>query len=769
MKRIIALLLVIMAAGSSDAQSWQGKWISTMENQSTTNTWMAYRKRIHAVNVPATAIARIAVDSKYWLWINGRQVIFEGGLKRGPNPADTYYDTLNIAPYLQKGENVIAVLLWYFGKDGFSHKSSGRAGLLFDCTTDSVRIISDKTWKCAVMEAYQTAGAPLPNFRLPESSILYDARKAILHWQDNSYDDAWMPAAMELGTAGAYPWNGLHLRPVPQWKNSGLRDYVDQPSLPFISTGDTITCMLPYNAQVTPYLEVTADEGQRIVIATDNYLFYCPEVTVRAEYTTRKGAQAFECPGWMNGHKICYFIPKGIKVTALRYRETGYNTSFEGSFTSSDPFLNKLWEKARRTLYLNMRDNYMDCPERERAQWTGDAVNESEQAFYALSPSSHALTKKWLYELLNWQRADSSLYAPVPAGNWNGELPDQVAASVGYYGLWNYYLHTGDKATLAALYDRVQRYLNCWKPDGKGTIQFRKGDWTWGDWGENRDMLLLFNLWYYLAVKGMHNMALTLDKTGDAARYAAFMDQFHTAFNQQFWTGAAYRDPAYTGKTDDRAQALAILAGIAGREKFPLLLKIFQEEEHASPYMEKYVFEAMFCMGYVKEALVRHKKRFSHMVNYPGFTTLFEGWGIGKEGFGGGTVNHAWSGGGLSVLSKYLCGIAPLEPAYRTFRVMPQPGPVENAAATVSTVAGKISSAFNNSHGRFILTITIPLGTQAIVGIPDSGYTKILSGKNIIWEKGHYRKYAVAGSVGSDDTRICFNIPAGEWELTAIK
>jgi alpha-L-rhamnosidase len=517
-------------------------------------------------------------------------------------------------------------------------------------------------------------------------------------------------------------------------------------------------------------LQVEAQEGERIMIATDNYLFYCPEVSVRAEYITRKGIQAYECPGWMNGHKVYYFIPKGVKVISLQYRETGYNTSFDGSFTSSEPFLNKLWEKARRTLYINMRDTYMDCPERERAQWTGDAVNESGQAFYALSPSSHALTKKWLYELVNWQRDDSSMYAPVPAGNWNGELPGQVAASVGYYGLWNYYLHTGDKTTVAALYNGVQRYLDSWVPDGKGTMQFRTGDWTWGDWGEERDMLLLFNLWYYLAVKGMHHMALTLGNTSDATRYAAWMQQFEVAFNQQFWTGTAYRDPAYKGKTDDRAQALAVVAGIAGKEKYPLLLKVFQTEEHASPYMEKYVFEAMFQMGYVKEALARHEKRFSGMVNYPGFTTLFEGWGIGKEGFGGGTVNHAWSGGGLTVLSQYLCGIAPLEPAYKTFQIIPQPGTVKNASATIASVAGKISSSFTNLPGKFTLVATVPAGTTAIIGIPDNGYRKILLDNKVVWEKGQFRKHAgITGITDGTTGAIRFSVSGGEWHFMAVK
>lgn len=771
MSRIVMLVLAIVLGTSEvHAQEWKGKWIATMENQSATNTWLAYRKQVNVGQVPAHAMARIAADSKYWLWINGKLVVFEGGLKRGPNPMDTYYDEVDIAAYLKTGNNTIAVLVWYFGKDGFSHKSSGRAGLLFDCDVNGTQVVSDKTWKCAIQPAYQTAGAPLPNFRLSESSILYDARKALLQWQENNYDDKWMPEAMELGKAGAYPWNKLHLRPIPMWKDHGLTSYVNPRQFPVVSTGDTIVCELPYNAQVTPYLEVEATAGQRIMMATDNYLFYCPEISVRAEYITRDGLQQFECPGWMNGHKVYYFIPKGIKVVGLKYRETGYDAAFEGSFTSSEPFLNKLWEKARRTLYINMRDTYMDCPERERAQWTGDAVNESGQAFYALSPSSHALSKKWLFELVSWQREDSSLYAPVPAGNWNGELPGQVAASVGYYGLWNYYLHTGDKATVAALYNGVKRYLDSWEPDGRGTMKFRTGDWTWGDWGEERDMLLLFNLWYYLAVKGMHHMALTLGNTADAAKYATWMEEFTTSFNQQFWTGSAYRDPAYKGQTDDRAQALAVVAGVAGKEKYPSLLKVFQTAEHASPYMEKYVFEAMFRMGYVKEALARHEKRFAGMVNYPGFTTLFEGWGIGKEGFGGGTVNHAWSGGGLTILSQYLCGIAPLIPAYKEFQVMPQPGPVKSAAATIASVAGKISSAFVNLPDKFTLTIAAPDNTTAVVGIPDRGWRKILLGNKVVWEKGSFKKQATVEGVNNDNKdHICFKVPAGEWSFTALK
>ena len=65
---------------------------------------------------------------------------------------------MDIAPYLTEGKNSIAILLWYFGKDGFSHNSSGRAGLLFDCQTEKFEILSDASWKCKPYEAYGQMG-----------------------------------------------------------------------------------------------------------------------------------------------------------------------------------------------------------------------------------------------------------------------------------------------------------------------------------------------------------------------------------------------------------------------------------------------------------------------------------------------------------------------------------------------------------------------------------------------------------------------------------
>ena len=156
MKKYLLLLACIGTFASAEVKTdWKAQWINTERCQSASNTWLAYRKTVSIDEVPATLTAHIAADSKYWLWINGRLAVFEGGLKRGPSPYDTYYDSVEIAPYLVSGENTIAVLVWHFGKNGFSHVNSGLAALLFEAIAPGIEIVSDKSWRCGVYDAYQ--------------------------------------------------------------------------------------------------------------------------------------------------------------------------------------------------------------------------------------------------------------------------------------------------------------------------------------------------------------------------------------------------------------------------------------------------------------------------------------------------------------------------------------------------------------------------------------------------------------------------------------
>lgn len=716
MRRLILCLLVVCIAVGASAQT--ARWISVDDStRNDRNVWIEFRKDFNLKKKAKKAEARIAADSKYWLYINGECAVFEGGLKRGPNRNDSYYDIIDLAPYLKKGKNEVRLLLWHFGKSGFSHKSSGQSGVIFDAP--SIGLVSDGSWMSQRLAAYKTAGKPVVNYRLSEANILYDARQE---------GQNCLKPSVELGNWGDKPWGNLILRPIPQWKDYGVK------TLDYTSSNDgegnvILTARLPYNAQMTPVIDLdAAEEGILIKMETD-HIMGGSEPCVRAEYITKKGSQKYESLGWMNGDELRIIYPEnaGITFNSIGFRETGYNCEREGTFVCSDETINRFWEKAMRTLYVNMRDTYFDCPDRERAQWWGDVTVLIGQSFYQLSPKANALMYKAIHELVDWQREDGTLYSPVPSGTWNKELPAQMLSSISTYGFWYYYMHTGDKETMEYVYPAVKRYLDVWTLDEDGLTVGRKGEWSWGDWGTNIDLRLILASWHYLALQSAINMAEITGNEADIPEYKSIQDSIKTAFNK-CWNGYAYRHPSYHGATDDRVNAMAILSGIADSSKYEALFNLFKKQSYASPYMEKYVLEALVKTGHGDFAMERFKKRFGPMIADTLHTTLYEGWEEG--GYGGGSTNHAWSGGMLTVISENICGVRPVTAGWKEFEICPNPL-IKECDITIPSVSGKISSSFKDNDDAFILNVTVPEGTTAHITLPEQPYSSIkMNGKD---------------------------------------
>jgi alpha-L-rhamnosidase len=411
----------------------------------------------------------------------------------------------------------------------------------------------------------------------------------------------------------------------------------------------------------------------------------------------------------------------------------------------------------------------MDCPDRERAQWWGDVTLQMEQAFYALDRQSDLLARKGILELINWQREDSTIYSPVPAGNWHSELPMQMLASVGYYGFWNYFLYTADTAVIKEVYPGVRRYLHVWGTGDDGLVLARNVGWTWGDWGDNRDMNLLFNLWYSLALKGFENMAVLLDEDSDALWARETNERLKREFHERFWTGVAYRHPDYKGETDDRAHALAVLSGTAPASIYPLIRQVLLTEYHASPYMEKYVLEALIHMGYVEAALNRMRDRYRPQVESE-LTTLWEGWGIGAEGFGGGTYNHGWSGGPLTMLSRYVAGLAPGAPGFSTVLFRPHPGFFKSARASTITRFGEVEVSFKSGPDGIRQAVRTPGEVKLVVAFPLAGisFTSISRNGEIIWTRGSPAAIPGITFLYSQENYLYFEMDGGDYLFEAV-
>lgn len=716
-------------------------WGSDLSGASSSqaNTWTCYRKRFTLSGKPASAPARIAVDSKYWLWVNGKLAVYEGGLKRGPNPDDTYYDMVDLAPFLQAGSNTVAALVWYWGKDGFSHKSSGRPGFLFEMDG----VCSDATWRILRHPAYGTTGEPHPNYRLSDDNIRYDAQLDPGDWAAPAYDDSAWACPVALGRPPCGPWNQLVERPIPQWRVGQPVEYENAGEFLRVSDGKPIIARLPRNITVSPCLKIKAPAGLKIEICTDNYRVGGErgEPTYRTEYETREGEQEFESLAYLNGHWMIYTIPAGVEILALRYRETRYNTDFVGAFECDDPFFNRLWIKALYTMNVNMRDGIQD-PDRERAQWWGDAAIMLGEILHSCDSRGHALIRKAILNLADWQKPDGVLYSPVPAGNWDKELPGQMLSSIGEHGFWYYYRYTGDRETIAHVYPAVKRYLALWQLGPDGLLVHRGGGWDWGDWGENQDRPVMDNALLYQALGAAIEMARLTANEADVAGYEKMRASIEANYNRRLWTGSEYRSPGYKGKTDDRGHGLAALYGLAKPEQFPAIKKVFGQSFEASPYMEKYILESLFRMGDTEAALARMKSRYRIMVESP-LSTLWEGWGATPAG---GSYNHGWSGGPLTLLMEYVAGIATTSPGFATYRVKPQPGPLKHIRATVPTIKGNIEVEMRSDAGRFTLRLVSPPGARAFVQMPGGNEVRI-NGKPAASADG------------------VFEVGSGEWEF----
>ncbi|MBQ6837851.1 MAG: alpha-L-rhamnosidase N-terminal domain-containing protein, partial [Clostridia bacterium] len=238
---------------TEEKTDWKAKWIWDKENLTEKNVWMCFNKRVKLDKIPEELVAHISADSKYWLYINGETVVYEGSVKRGTDKNSGYYDSIDIAPYLKKGENSICALVWFWDNEtSYSYSSSGQGGFIFEAIGEGVSIISDKSWKAKRNSAFVDSPLYPPNYRLPEYSIYFDAREDMADWLNEGFDVSDWENATEYADGGEGAYGKLYPRGIPFLKDYGLKEYENSKDYENYTVtkalGEKITVDIPYNA-----------------------------------------------------------------------------------------------------------------------------------------------------------------------------------------------------------------------------------------------------------------------------------------------------------------------------------------------------------------------------------------------------------------------------------------------------------------------------------------------------------------------------------------
>ena len=716
---------------------WSGaKWI--WASTTSANSYVAFRKTFNLDAAPEEAVANIAAESKYYLWMNGQLAVLDGASKRGATPYDSFYEQVDLTDYLKKGENTLVILVSYNGRGGNSSVDPGKAGLLFEMKAGSQTIVSDTTFKANRLRAYRNKGllgADWPNYSqssmLAEWNVYYDARESVGDYTASDFNDSSWENATVVCEAGAQPFNDTYLSVIPLMKFDEeytllKSDYIGKK----LTEDTTITVDLPENMQFSPYFELTAESsGLRFTYYT-NTLTSQGMDSFRDDYVTAEGAQTYESLPWRSGSQLIIQAPAGITFTKIGYRRSGYNSERAGSFVTENEDVNTLWQKAVNTLLICMRDTYMDCPERERSPYIGDAANQIGETFYSLDENSWAMTKKTILNIIGWTKTDNCIPLRSPSLATN-ENPVQTLNFL--VAAYEYYLYTGDAETVKAFYPVAVNYLKLWSLNADGSIVYRNGTFMWVDWGDGADAEVLQNCWYYYALSAVQKLAEGLNITSDSQFFSQRLASVKEGFKK------FKKDGGYSSGTlyDDRANAMAVVSGLAEEDMYDEILNVLTTTYSASPYMEKFVEEALCLMGEYQACLTRMLARYQPMIDDKD-STLWELWE--KDA---GTINHGWTGGSLTVLSKYFGGISPDTTGYESYSIK-----LTDVFASLSmgvvTPKGDLSYSIKKSEDGTVTITVAAIQAEGRLYIP-AAWGTVSAGTAAVTQEGEYNVVALAG------------------------
>jgi alpha-L-rhamnosidase len=533
----------------------------------------------------------------------------------------------------------------------------------------------------------------------------------------------------------------------PPMKDYGLKEYIYlSKDLPHTENKTwKLVCQMPYNCHFQPWIELKSTEDKVISLNSSNPLVLY--LTKTEKFTTQPGNQIYEAKNWVSGEGAVYTIPAGVTVKAVKYRETGYDTKFAGSFECNDSDYNILWKKGARTAYICMRDWFYDCPDRERVGFWGDGTPELNQCFYAFDTVSHALCKDLVLRPLQ-----------------KGFYPGQQLEFLGQYGLWYYYMQTGDLKSISTVYESTRSFLF-------DTYKFGKKN-QWFDWGKDiKDAAVMENCFMYIDLKSLKKMALLTGHPSDTLAINLKLDSIKSSFNNTYWKGDYYMSTQVT-TPDDRANAMAVNAGLADSSKYDAIYNnVLTKYTNASCFFDRWVFEALCTMGKEEYALLRMYNRYKTMIP-ASFTTLWEHydrwWASWKNTYDdASSLNHGWNPP-VIILSQIIAGVSPVEAGWNTYQVFPKEAFLTSIKMVVPSIKGDIKVEIGKTTTEYSLGLTSPVNTKAIVGIPKGSFSMIKSIKVngiTIWNGSYTGGVNGISWNGEDNGYIKFNAIPGKWNF----
>jgi alpha-L-rhamnosidase len=671
------------------------------------------------------------------------------------------YLSYDLMEYLKEGENVIGAMLG----NGFYNPSSywcegygsprflGQIHIRYTDGTEQV-IVSDQSWKAAE--------SPV-TMDLVYDGEYYDARLEQPGWCNAGFNDsAWKNASIRKAPEGILK---AHMSPTDKVMES----------LPPVKTEKLGEghYRVDFGQEISGWLHIkniTGEQGRNIDIK------YICESPVGDNYYIMKGGSPESYSA-----RFTWFVfreveiknwPGELKPELLRAEAVYTDIETTGKFECSNQLfntINKIWWRSQTD---NMHGGVAsDCPHRERSPYTGDGQVACVTVMHNFD--ARAFYTKWIRDIYGAQNPETG-YVPNGAP-WQPGCGGGVGWGAAMNIMpWEFYLHYGDLEMLRNNYDGMKgyiRYMLTWTNDegimlsqapdkDKPNQWMNLGDWVAPGKLPPDEMVHTFFLWRCSDLTSL--AAKALGNSEDFKYYNDLAEKVKRAFQKKFYDNEKGTYGPYGGNI------FALKMGVPADQKDRVVEALESDIHSAGDHLDTGIFGTQFFFEILSENGL-HELAYKVMDQR---TQPSYGWWIGQgatttweQWNGSNSRNHPMFGGGISWFYNKLAGMYPdpEQPGYRHIIYKPRPaGDLAYASYSNLTPYGNASISWKKAQGRFVMEISVPVGSTSTVYVPSANRGKAMeNGRKVKRSKG-------VSFVRTEDGYDVFKVFPGNYKFESV-
>lgn len=635
-------------------KAWSARWIAVPKVSPVEYGIYHFRRTFDLGDRPASFIVHVTGDNRYQLFVNGRRVA------AGPARGDLYhwkFETLDLAPYLRGGRNVLAAVVWNYGQLAPEAQLTNQTGFLLQGDTANERVVdTGASWKSARNEAY----APLPvthaemrGYFVAGPGDRVDGARYPWNWQEVDFDDSAWTAAQTISPGsprdardGPNRWM-LVPRDIPLMEERPerilrVRQASGIPAVPGSFPRDPTAFQIPartkarllldqtYLTTAYPELIVSGGKGANLslgyaesLVVAGNYKGDWQKghrdevegkifVGYKDTFIADGGARRLFRPLWWRTYRYLELQietqDEPLTLEDLRGVYTGYPFERRAVFEADSNELQKILDVGWRTARLCAHETYMDCPYYEQLQYAGDTRVQALISLYMTGDDR--LMRNAIAQLDDSRTAEGATYSRAPSRQQQYIPP---------FSLWwigmvhDYWMYRDDPAFVRRMLPGVRAVLGFFAARQKidaslGVMPW----WNFVDWtkewangvppASTDGSSAPLDLQLLLAYRWAAELETSLGSKTMAAEYEQQARQLRATIQKLYWDERRqlYADTAQKQHFSQQTNALAVLGElITGEAARALVERTIDDQQlvQCSIYFRHYLHSALNKTG----------------------------------------------------------------------------------------------------------------------------------------------------------------------------